>query len=67
MAGILTPGPKVPALTGNRVLYRDGVPIAWSSGGTIAYADKLDPAVQRGARDALIRRHALAPSIGFLA
>ena len=28
LAGILTPGPKLPALTGNRVLYRDGIPLA---------------------------------------
>ena len=27
-AGILTPGIKVPALAGNRVLFRDGVPVA---------------------------------------
>ncbi len=28
LAGILFPGPKVPALASNRVLYRDGVPVA---------------------------------------
>jgi ATP-dependent Lhr-like helicase len=28
LVGILTPGARLPALTGNRVLYRDGVPIA---------------------------------------
>ena len=28
LAGILTPGPKIAALAGNRVLYRDGVPMA---------------------------------------
>ena len=28
LVGILTPGPRLPALTGNRLLYRDGVPIA---------------------------------------
>ena len=28
LAGILTPGPRVPAIHGNRVAYRDGVPIA---------------------------------------
>jgi ATP-dependent Lhr-like helicase len=28
LVGIVTPGARVPALTGNRVLYRDGVPIA---------------------------------------
>ena len=28
LVGILSPGARLPALTGNRVLYRDGVPIA---------------------------------------
>src|SRR6516225_7930387 len=27
LVGILTPGPRLPALTGNRLLYRDGLPI----------------------------------------
>jgi hypothetical protein len=33
LAGILTPGPRLAALTGNRLIYRDGVPIAVLSGG----------------------------------
>jgi len=28
LAGILTPGPRIPAVLGNRVVYRDGVPVA---------------------------------------
>jgi ATP-dependent Lhr-like helicase len=67
LSGILTPGPKIAALTGNRILYRDGVPIAWSVGGTIAFAPELDGSEQNAARNALIRRHALAPALGFLA
>jgi ATP-dependent Lhr-like helicase len=67
LAGILTPGPKVAALTGNRVLYRDGIPIAWLSGGTVVFADGLPAAEHRATRDALIRRHALAPALSFLA
>jgi len=67
LAGILTPGPKVPALTGNRILYRDGVPIAWSIGGSVAFDPALAAAEQRSAREVLIRRHALAPALGFLA
>jgi ATP-dependent Lhr-like helicase len=67
LVGILTPGPKVPALTGNRVLYRDGVPVAWSSGGSVAFADARDPHEQHKLRDTLVRRHALAPSLGYIA
>jgi len=67
LAGILTPGPKVAALTGNRMLYRDGIPIAWLTGGTVGFADALPVTEQRATRDALIRRHALAPALSFLA
>jgi ATP-dependent Lhr-like helicase len=28
LAGIVTPGPRVPAVLGNRVVYRDGIPVA---------------------------------------
>jgi ATP-dependent Lhr-like helicase len=28
LQGILTPGPKIAALTGNRILFRDGLPVA---------------------------------------
>jgi ATP-dependent helicase Lhr and Lhr-like helicase len=28
LAGILTPGPRIPAVLGNRIVYRDGVPLA---------------------------------------
>jgi ATP-dependent Lhr-like helicase len=67
LSGILTPGSKIAALTGNRILYRDGVPIAWSVGGTVAFAPELGASEQNAARNALIRRHALAPALGFLA
>ena len=35
LTGILTPGDRVGALAGNRILYRDGVPIAVKEGGEI--------------------------------
>ncbi len=54
--GLLTPGPRVPALTGNRVLYRDGVPIAALIGGEISLFEQLEPAVEWQARNALQRR-----------
>jgi ATP-dependent Lhr-like helicase len=28
LAGIITPGPRVPSILGNRLIYRDGVPVA---------------------------------------
>ena len=41
-AGILTPGLKLAALTGNRVLYRDGVPVALFAGGEAQFLQTLD-------------------------
>jgi ATP-dependent helicase Lhr and Lhr-like helicase len=35
LAGILTPGPRVPAQFGNRVLFRGGVPLASAEGGEL--------------------------------
>jgi ATP-dependent Lhr-like helicase len=55
LVGILTPGPRLAALTGNRVLYRDGVPIALFAGGTVQFLATLDPAQEWRARQALLR------------
>jgi len=35
LVGVLTPEARVPAITGNRVLFRDGVPIAALEGGEV--------------------------------
>jgi ATP-dependent helicase Lhr and Lhr-like helicase len=53
--GILTPGPKLPALTGNRLLYRDGLPIALLAGGEVQFLETLDPASEWEAHKALLR------------
>ena len=57
LLGILTPGARLPALAGNRVLYRDGLPIATLGGGEVRFLEALDPAAQWEARNALLRRH----------
>jgi ATP-dependent helicase Lhr and Lhr-like helicase len=56
LAGILTPGDKVPRLAGNRLLFEGGVPIATQSGGDIHYLQELQPAVQWEVKNLLIRR-----------
>ncbi|HEX8480196.1 MAG TPA: DEAD/DEAH box helicase, partial [Telluria sp.] len=48
LCGTLLPGPKVPALAGNRILFRDGAPVATVIAGKIAYLE--DPG---SARDTL--------------
>ena len=55
LVGVLTPGPKLAALTGNRVLYRDGLPVAVLAFGDVQFLDELDTAVQWQARKALLR------------
>jgi ATP-dependent Lhr-like helicase len=55
LAGILAPGPKLAALTGNRLLYRDGVPIALLAGGEVQFLEALEGADQWEARKALLR------------
>jgi ATP-dependent helicase Lhr and Lhr-like helicase len=62
LAGILTPGPKLAALTGNRLIYRDGLPLALLAGGEVQFLETLDPTTQWEARKALLRG-AVPPSL----
>lgn len=55
LVGILTPGPRLAPLAGNRVLYRDGVPIATLFGGAAHLDPDLDPASGWDAQKALTR------------
>ncbi len=56
LAGILTPGPKIPAQGHNRLLYRDGVPIAAAIAGEIEFLANLSPHQQHEAQQMLIRK-----------
>ena len=42
LVGILSPGERVPALPGNRVTYRDGVPVGSADGGGLTVAPHID-------------------------
>jgi len=55
LAGIITPGARVPALTNNRVLYRDGVPVATLTGGQSDFLVEMEPGREWEARQALLR------------
>ena len=59
LIGILTPGARLAALTGNRVLYRDGLPIALYAGGEAQFLETLPAAEEWAARKALLRGAAL--------
>jgi ATP-dependent helicase Lhr and Lhr-like helicase len=57
LIGILTPGARLPSLSGNRLLYRDGLPVASLAAGEIQYMEKLSPQDEWEAQLALLRRH----------
>lgn len=62
LVGIATPGEKLPALPGNRLLWRDGEPIAVLEGREPRFLVELDPATRWQAQNALVRR-SVAPKL----
>jgi ATP-dependent helicase Lhr and Lhr-like helicase len=60
LVGILTPGARLAALTGNRLVYRDGVPIAILAGGKVQFLVTIDAAAQWEAQNRLLRSAAPA-------
>ena len=64
LVGIVLPGERIPAVTHNRILFRDGLAVAFQTAGEIRFAEELDPQAQWQVRNLLIRRQdpaALAP------
>ena len=66
LVGVLAAGRAVPALSGNRVLYRDGIAVATLVAGEIEWLEKLDTADARAAEDALVKRQSGAPRLAYL-
>jgi len=60
LVGILTPGPRLSSLAGNRLLYRDGLPVATLAADEVHYLVELSPKDQWDAKTALLRRYAPA-------
>ena len=56
LVGILTPGPRLPALTGNRLLFEDGLPVALLAGGEMQLLVERSPADEWELRLALLGR-----------
>ena len=56
MLGILVPGPRLSSAAANRLLYRDGAPIAVLEAKEIRYVVEMNAAEQWQARNALLRR-----------
>ena len=61
LVGILTPGSRVPISPANRILYRDGVPIAVREAGQVRYLVEVEPMAEWEIKSALLRRSANAP------
>ena len=55
LIGILTPGQRLSALTANRVVYRDGLPVAALTGGKAQFLTDLETADQWEAEKRLVR------------
>jgi len=55
LIGILTPGPRLPALTDNRLVYRDGLPVATLSAGKVQFLTTLDARSEWEAEKRLVR------------
>ena len=51
LAGVLTPGSRVPALLGNRVVFRDGVPVASLQSGEVRWQTDADEATRSEVAD----------------
>jgi ATP-dependent Lhr-like helicase len=47
LAGILTPGARVPSVLGNSLVFRDGVPIAALQSGEVLFREEMDEATRK--------------------
>ena len=55
LTGCITPGERVAAVAGNRVLYKDGKPIAHLAAKEVKFLENLDPGSAWDTRSALLR------------
>jgi ATP-dependent Lhr-like helicase len=55
LAGIITPGERIPSTARNRLLYRGGVPVAVLAGGSFRWLVEADAAAEWSARSLLMR------------
>ena len=66
LIGILTPGQRLSALTANRVVYRDGLPVAALTGGKTHFLTELEAADQWEAEKRLVRSAARGRLAGLV-
>jgi ATP-dependent helicase Lhr and Lhr-like helicase len=58
LIGIITPGARLASLAGNRLLYRDGLPIATYAADEVHFLEDVQSKDQWEVQTALLRRHA---------
>ena len=61
LAGVLTPGGRITAVHGHRLVYRDGVAVARLAGGALEWLEPLDAANKRRAQSLLSASRSAAP------
>lgn len=66
LVGTLLPGARVPALTGNRVLYRDGAAIAAMVSGELTWLREVTPEIALAAEELLVQRREGSPRLAYL-
>jgi ATP-dependent Lhr-like helicase len=59
LSGLVTPGQRVPSQPGQRILYRDGIPIANSAQGKISFLERVEPEDEWQIRNVLLRKSRL--------
>jgi ATP-dependent Lhr-like helicase len=60
LVGTALTGDKIPAVTGSRILYRDGIAIAAQVAGEVRFLAELDEAEQAAVKQVLVRHDARA-------
>ncbi|MGR8934924.1 MAG: DEAD/DEAH box helicase [Gammaproteobacteria bacterium] len=56
LTGIVTAGQRIPALSSQRILYRDGVPVAVNAQGKVSFLTDVAPQEEWQIRTALLRK-----------
>ncbi len=56
VVGVVTPGERIPAIASNRVLYRDGLPVARKIGARVEFLNGAEPPERWALETALVRR-----------
>ncbi|MDQ6618258.1 MAG: DEAD/DEAH box helicase [Pseudomonadota bacterium] len=66
LAGIILPGSRVPALAGNRLLFRDGIVVATLTAGEVRWHTEVDAAARWVGEDLLVKRQPGSPLLAYL-